>query len=110
MAQVGSILKGEASVTEVARKHGLVVTEVEDCGEKFLLGENALRNRPKDEKALKDEQIKKLNQKIDDLVLDKDILWEALKPDPKPEKWPAGAKRPVAWSSQTYSCHHNFFI
>ncbi len=32
--------------------------------------------------ALKDEQIKKLKQKIGDLVLDNDILREALKPYP----------------------------
>ena len=49
-------------------------------------GENGLRSRTRDENALKDEQIKKLNQKIADLVLDNDILWEALKPDPKPEE------------------------
>ena len=37
-------LKGETSVAEAARKHGLTVAEVEDWREKFLLGaENALR-------------------------------------------------------------------
>ncbi len=41
-----------------------------------------MRARPKDEEALKDEQIKKLKQKIGDLVLDNDILREALKPYP----------------------------
>jgi transposase-like protein len=60
VAQVGSILIGEASVAEAAGKHGLTVTEVEDWREKFLLGaENTLRSRPRDENALKDEQIKK---------------------------------------------------
>ncbi len=78
-----SILKGETSVAEAARKHGLTVAEVEDWRDRFLLGaENALRARPKDEDALKDEQIKKLKQKIGDLVLDNDILQEALKPYP----------------------------
>jgi hypothetical protein len=38
--------------------------------------------RPKDDEALKDEQVKKLKQKIDELVLDNDILREALKPYP----------------------------
>jgi len=61
---VVSILKGETSVAEAARKHGLTVAEVEDWWEKILLGvENALRTRPKDDEALKDEQVKKLKQK-----------------------------------------------
>ncbi|GMV52148.1 MAG: hypothetical protein AMXMBFR67_36910 [Nitrospira sp.] len=81
VALVVSILKGETSVAEAARQHGLTVAEVDDWREKFLLGaENALRSRPRDEDAVKDEQIKKLKQKIGDLVLDNDILREALKP------------------------------
>ena len=52
-----SIIKGETSVQEAARKHGLKVSEVEDWKEKLLLGaENALRSKPKDDEALKDEQ------------------------------------------------------
>jgi len=83
VALVVSILKGDTSVAEAARQHGLTVAEVEEWREKFLLGaENALRARPKDEEAVKDEQIKKLKQKIGDLVLDNDILREALKPYP----------------------------
>jgi len=55
--------------------------------EKFLVeAENALRTRPKDKDAVKDEQIKKLKQKIRDLVLDNDILREALKPYPLDRK------------------------
>ena len=82
-----SILKGETSVAEAARTHGLTVAEVEDWREKFLLGaENALRARPKDEEAFKDEQIKQLKQKIGELVLDNDILREALKPYPLDRK------------------------
>ena len=87
MAVVVSILKGEASIAEVARKHGLTVAEVEDWRDRFLLGaENALRNRPKDEEALKEEQMKKLKQKIGELVLDNDMLREALKPYPLDRK------------------------
>ncbi len=52
-------------MAEAARKYGLTVAEVEAWREKFLLGaENALRTRLKDEDAVKDEQIKKLKQKI----------------------------------------------
>ena len=62
-------LEGGDLRAEAARTHGLTVVEVEDWREKFLLGaENALRSRPRDEEALKDEQIKKLKQKIGDLV------------------------------------------
>lgn len=82
-ALVVSILKGETSVAEAARKHGLTVSEIEDWQERFLLAaENALRSRPKDEEALKDEQIKKLKQKVGKLVLDMDILREAMKGRP----------------------------
>ena len=66
VALVVNILKGETSVQQAARKHGLTVAEIEDWQERFLLGaENGLRARPKDEEALKDEHIKKLKQKID---------------------------------------------
>ena len=82
-ALVLSIFKGETSVVEAARKHGLTVAEVEDWKERFMLAaENALRARPKDEEALKEEQIKKLKQKVGELVLDLDILKEAAKGRP----------------------------
>jgi transposase-like protein len=87
VALVLSVLKGETSVAEAARKHGLTVAEVEDWRDRFLVGaENALRNRPREEEALKEEQIKKLKQKIGDLVLDNDLLREALKPYPLDRK------------------------
>ena len=82
-ALVLSILRGETSAQEAARKHGLTVAEVEDWKDRFLLAaENALRSRPKDEEALKEEQIKRLKQKIGELVLDIDILKEAMKGRP----------------------------
>ena len=53
------------------------MSEIEDWKDKFLLGaENTLRSRPRDEEALKDEQIKRLKQKVSELVLDMDILRE----------------------------------
>lgn len=83
VALVVSIIRGETSAQEAARKHGLKVAEVEEWKERFLLGaENALRSRPKDDEALKDEQIKKLKQKVGELVLDNDILKEATKGRP----------------------------
>ncbi|MCA9500045.1 MAG: transposase, partial [Nitrospira sp.] len=69
-ALVLRILKGETSIVEAARQHGLTVAEVEGWQEQFLRGaENSMRRRPKDEDALKEEQIKKLKQKVGDLVM-----------------------------------------
>ena len=48
----------------------------------FWAAENGLRRRPKDEDALKTEQMKKLKQKIGNLVVAIDVLREALKPYP----------------------------
>lgn len=82
-ALVLSIIRGETSTQEAARKHGLTVAEVEDWRDKFLAAaENALRTKPRDEEALKDEQIKRLKQKVGELVLDMDILKEAVKGRP----------------------------
>lgn len=87
VALVVGILKGETSVAEAARKHALTVAEVEDWRDRFLQGvENALRSRPKDEEALREEAIKKLKQKVGELVLDNDILKETLKGRPFDEK------------------------
>ena len=49
-ALVVSIIKGETSQQEAARKHGLTVAEVEEWRERFLAAaENALRSHPRDE-------------------------------------------------------------
>jgi transposase-like protein len=82
-ALVLSIIKGETSVQQAARQHGITVAELGDWKERFLLAaENALRARPKDEEALREEQVKKLKQKIGDLIMDIDILKEAAKRHP----------------------------
>jgi transposase-like protein len=79
-ALVLNILKGDLSSQEAARQNGLTVAEIEEWKDRFLLGaENALRTRPKDEEALKDEQIKKLERKVGQLVMDIDILKAAQK-------------------------------
>jgi transposase-like protein len=80
-ALVMEILKGATSTQEAARKHGLKVSEIEGWRDRFLAGaENALRSRPRDDEAVKDEEIKRLKQKVGELVLDNDILREAAKP------------------------------
>lgn len=82
-ALIVSNVRGETSVQEAARQHGLTVAEIEDWRERFFLAaENALRSKPRDEEALKDEQIKRLKQKVGELVLDIDILKEAQKRRP----------------------------
>jgi transposase-like protein len=78
-ALVLSALKGEMTVEEVARRHGLAVSEVEDWRVRLLnAAHNALRSRPRDEDALKDEQIRRLKQKVGELILEVDALKEAL--------------------------------
>ena len=82
-ALVLRVLKGETSVAEAARQHGLTVGEVAGWQDQFLrAAENGLRRRPKEEEALKDDQIKKLQQKIGELVVENDVLREAIKPYP----------------------------
>ncbi len=82
-ALVIDLLRGEVSVAEAARTHGLTVAELEDWRECFLSGaENALRSRPADEEVQKDREIKRRKQKVAELVMDVDILKEATKGHP----------------------------
>jgi len=78
VALVLDILRGDTSVAEAARKHGLTVAELEDWKHRFLSGaENALRSRPADDDVHKDREIKRLKQKVGELVMDLDIIKEA---------------------------------
>ncbi len=80
---VVEILRGDLSVAEAARKHGLTVAEIEAWQERFLSGaENALRSRPLDDEAQKDREIKRLKQKVGELVMEVDIIREAVKGHP----------------------------
>jgi transposase-like protein len=82
-ALVMEILRRDTSVAEAARKHGLTVADVEDWRERFLAGaENALRSRPTDEDGQKEREIKRLKQKVGELVMDLDIIKEATKGHP----------------------------
>jgi len=72
---VMSLLKGETTAAEAARRHGLRVAEVEEWRDRFLLGaENALRARPKEEEALREEEVNRLKRKVGELTMDLDIL------------------------------------
>ena len=77
-ALVLSLLKGETTAADAARRHGLKVAEVEEWRERFLLGaQNALRARPKEEDALGEEEVNRLKRKVGELTMDLDILREA---------------------------------
>jgi hypothetical protein len=79
MALVLSVLKGELSEEDGARRHGLTVAEIADWRDRVLqAAHNALRSRPRDTDAIKDDQIRRLRQKIGELVVDVDVLKEAL--------------------------------
>jgi transposase-like protein len=79
-ALVLSILKGETTAEEIARRHALTPSEVEDWKLRFLgAAHNALRSRPRDEDALRDEQIRRLKQKVGELVIEVDTLRDALR-------------------------------
>src|SRR5262249_36013419 len=79
-ALVLSLLKGETTAADAARRHGLTVAEVEEWRERFLLGaENALRARPKEEDALREEEVNRLKRKVGELTMDLDILRVAAK-------------------------------
>ena len=78
-----SVLRGETTAAEAARRHGLKVAEVEEWRERFLLGaETALRARPKEEEALREEEINRLKRKVGELTMDLDILREASRQRP----------------------------
>jgi transposase-like protein len=78
-ALVLSILRGETTIAEAARKHDLTVGEIEQWQDRFLLGaENALRTKPRDEETLREEEVKRLKQKVGELVMDMDILKAAI--------------------------------
>ena len=79
-ALVLSLLKGETTAADAARRHGLKVAEIEDWRERFLLGaENALRARPKEEDGLREEEVNRLKRKVGELTMDLDILRVAAK-------------------------------
>ncbi|PYQ06002.1 MAG: hypothetical protein DMF83_13715 [Acidobacteria bacterium] len=79
MALVLSVLKGEITVEEGACQHRLTVSEIEEWKDRMLAAaHNALRSRPKDADAIKDDQIRRLQQKVGELVVDVDLLKEAL--------------------------------
>ncbi|WP_288090662.1 DUF1153 domain-containing protein [Roseiflexus sp.] len=83
VALVLAILRGETTAAEAVRRHGLTVAEIERWKERFLGGaENALRSQPLDDESLKDQEIKRQQRKVGELVMDIDILKESSKTNP----------------------------
>src|SRR3984957_20352297 len=94
-ALVISLLKGETTAAEAARRHGLKVAEVEEWRDRCLLGaENALRARQKEDDALREEEINRLKRKVGELTMDLDLLREAARrpttPGTSDERWRRG--------------------
>lgn len=86
-ALVLTIIRGESTLVDAARNHGITVAELQDWYDKALAAmENGLRSKPKDEEAQKDHQIKQLKQKVGELVMDLDIYKEAMKGHPFGQK------------------------
>jgi len=86
-----SLLKSETTVAYAARRHGLKVAEVEEGRERFLLdAENALHARPKEEYALRKEEVNRLKPKVGELTMDPEILREVAKARPTTPGGPAG--------------------
>ncbi len=82
-ALIVEILRGDLSVAEAARRHGLTVAEVDEWRDRFLTGaENALRSRPLGEEAQKEQELKRLKQKVGELVMELDVVKEAMKGHP----------------------------
>ena len=83
VALMVELLRGDTSVAEAARNHGVTVADVEDWRQRFLMGaEHALRSRPAAEDGQQERELKRLTQQVGELVMDVDILKEATKGHP----------------------------
>lgn len=70
-------------MAEAARKHGLTVAEIEEWRERFLSGaEHALRSRPLDDEAQHEQEVKRLKQKVGELVMELEVITETVKGHP----------------------------
>lgn len=77
-AVVLDVLKGKTTPAEVARTHGLTVSEVEGWVDSFLKGgEEHLRANPKDLEAQHEAERKELHAKIGEMALHIDVLKKA---------------------------------
>ena len=74
-AVVLEMLRGETTAVEIARKHGLTLSEVEGWKDTFLsLGTEGLRSNPRDAEARFEAEKKDLLAKVGELTLAVDVL------------------------------------
>ena len=74
-ALVIEILRGQTTVAEAARTHGLKASDIELWKDTFLThGENALRSNPRDELEVKEKKIEQLHKKVGELTMEIDML------------------------------------
>lgn len=75
VAVVMDIIKGRTTAVDVAREHGLTVSEVEGWQERFMGGaEEFLRSNPRDDQARHDAEKQELLAKVGELTLEVDAL------------------------------------
>lgn len=71
VAVVMDIIKGRTTAVDVAREHGLTVSEVEGWRERFMGGaEEFLRCSPRDDQARHDAERRELLAKVGELTLE----------------------------------------
>ena len=77
-ALILDLIKGTTTVAQAARTYDLTPAEIEEWLEEGLRGmENNLRSRPKDVAEQYESQIKDLQAKVGELVLEVDVLKKA---------------------------------
>jgi hypothetical protein len=72
-ALVLSLLKGETTAAEAARRHGLRLAEIEEWRERFCWPPR-MRCGPREEEALREEEVNRLKRKVGELTMDLDML------------------------------------
>jgi transposase-like protein len=79
-ALVLEILRGQTTVADAARTHGLKASDIELWKDTFLTyGETALRSNPRDEQEVKEKKIDQLHKKVGELTMEIDMLQYARK-------------------------------
>jgi transposase-like protein len=69
------ILRGQTTIADAARTHGLKASDIELWKDTFLThGENALRSNPRDELEVKEKKIEQLHKKVGELTMEIDML------------------------------------
>jgi hypothetical protein len=74
------ILRGQRTVADASRTHGLKASDIKLWGDTFLTNsKNALRSNPRDEQEVKEKKIDQLYKKVGELTMEIDTLQYARK-------------------------------